>query len=125
MTLSGVGGRIELARQPIPADHVTPGSGTFADYFVMSCEGVADAPKRAVFGHLQPPSALTYTGPAAAGQSAGDGLFLFALTTDDTEPTVITLQGDGPLPPTLTISVDSFATASSSGSIQASGCRVL
>lgn len=122
------GNASELGRKVLAGVYLPAASSdaSFAASYILSCPGSTAGVHRIVFGYIHPSAKLTYTGPPATGQSASDGLFLFALANDTSgSSSTILIDGGGPPAPSLQLSVSSFDMAKTVGQLQPSGCYIL
>jgi hypothetical protein len=86
VTSSAGGGNASLASEPSPDGGSTG--------YAMTCPSANGGPSiRFIFGHITPDPRATepavYDGPAAVGQAAPDGLFLFVITESPIDPAVM------------------------------------
>lgn len=128
VTRSRAGTTLELARGTtpvvVPSAQETP-TASGSTLFLLACDTTTSKPERLLFGHLDGAQPIVYAGPAAFGQGAADGLFLFALRpgpVDDQDMiTVKSAKGGG----AVGFPGEAFSTIEASGTKQTSGCYLL
>jgi hypothetical protein len=114
-------GRSELPAALVPAATDEPIEGSAE--WTMTCLASSGAPTRIIFGHIGFGKGIEYSGPAAVGQGAPDGLFLFALTGGTFAPEArIEIKSTAGA---VGVGAQSFDSTLTDGLRQASGCRVL
>jgi hypothetical protein len=115
-------GRVSIPRDAQPAASGLPLAGSAE--WVLVCSGRGGGPAlRIWWGHLRPESrSPIYSGPAAVGQAAPDGLFMFVLTGESvSDSDQLLLRGD-----TAKLGVGGvvFSDAAQNGEVMPSGCRL-
>jgi hypothetical protein len=116
----------ELGRITVPESTRPAASGdtfTSSGGFAMVCPAADGSMTDGFFfGYVDPAGGITYAGPAALGQGAPDGLFLFTVSTATLDPsTKLEAKSKGGA---LGISVATFGFAITEGHKQPSGCFV-
>jgi hypothetical protein len=114
-------GRVPLAAAEQPIESGAPLSG--ASVYAMICSSTSAAgPERFLFGHIDFGRGISYSGPAAVGQGAPDGLFLFALPPGNIDPAArLVVTSDAGR---FSVGAQYFELAAAEGTEQPSGCRI-